>query len=192
MKTFHPSHQGPFERYHFSGNVEESGKNMETQVYGGGGGGASYQGTGGTAPVSISSRTIVHDQLFLINPITNKEKAFQLQGFNLAARKGNLLTVFWGIPSGKQSGSYLAVKNHSTEQTFYDESELRKFFIKGWLQGILIAVGAVLLLTGLLGGAGVIYTALGAGTLFFVWKRWNTAKKEIADFKAQITEFMSE
>ncbi len=189
MKTFQPSHQGPFERYHFSGNVEESGKNMETQVYGGGGGGATYQGTGGTAPVSISSRTIVHDQLFLIDPITNKEKAFQLQGFNLAARKGNLLTVFWGIPYGNQSGSYVAVKNHSTEQTFYDEVELRKLFIKGWLQGILIAVGAVLLLAGLLGGAGVIYTALGAGALFFAWKRWDTAKKEVADFKAEITEF---
>ncbi|MBN7812676.1 hypothetical protein J0A68_17100 [Algoriphagus sp. H41] len=189
MKTFSPSHQSPFELYEFSGSVEESGKNMETQVYGGGGGGATYRGTGGTAPVSISSRTIVHDQLFLSNAITGKERAFQLQDFNLAARKGNLLTVFWGIPSGKSSGSYIAVKNHSTEQTFYADKELNKLFIKGWIQIILLAIGAILLLSGILGGSGLIFVALGGGGLFFAWKRWDTAKKEISDFKAHVSNF---
>lgn len=191
MKTFQPSHQSAFSLYSFTGITEESGKNMETQVYGGGGGGGTYQGTGGTAPVSISSRTVVHDQLFLVSP-EGKERAFQLQDFNLAARKGNQLTVFWGIPSGKNSGPYVAVKNHSTDQTFYHDKEVSSLFIKGWLQAVLLTIGVILLLTGVLGGAGIIYTALGGAALFLVWKRWNTAKKEIADFKEGISFFSGE
>lgn len=191
MKTFQPSHQSAFSLYSFTGITEESGKNMETQVYGGGGGGGTYQGTGGTAPVSISSRTVVHDQLFLVSP-EGKERAFQLQDFNLAARKGNQLSVFWGIQSGKNSGPYIAVKNHSTDQTFYQDKEVSNFFIKGWLQAILLTIGVILLLTGVLGGAGIIYTALGVAAIFLVWKKWNTAKREIADFKAGISSFSGE
>jgi hypothetical protein len=168
--------------------VEESGKNMETKVSGEGGGGATYQGTGGTAPVTITSRTVVHDQLFLVN-LEGKERAFQLQDFNLAARKGNQLTVFWGIKAGEKSGHYFAVKNHSTDQEFYREDYLNKYFIKGWLQGILMLASTILLLIGLLGDGGMFWTLLGAGGWFWVWKRWSTAKKEIGDLKADIDAF---
>ena len=188
MKTFKPSHQTSFDLHSFTGVVEDSGKNMETKVYGGGGGGATYQGTGGTAPVTISSKTIIHDQLFLVNT-DGKERSFQLQDFHLAARKGNQLTIFWGIKSGKESGYYFAVKNHSTDQEFYREDLLKGYFIKGWLQGILILTAVVFLAVGLLGGAGFVFTALGAASGFWVWKRWNTAKKEITDFKSHITSF---
>lgn len=44
-----------------TGKVWGSGKNMETRVSGGGGGGYTNRGTGYTAPVSITSKTIVHD-----------------------------------------------------------------------------------------------------------------------------------
>lgn len=186
MKAFHPSHQVQFELFSFSGVVEESGKNMETQVSGGGGGGATYQGTGGSAPVTISSRTIIHDQLFLINS-EGKEKSFQLQDFHLAARKGNQLTVFWGIKAGDKTGYYIAVKNHSTDQEFYRDDLLNKYYIKGWIQGILMLVSSILLLVGTLGEGGMIWAMLGAGGWFWAWKRWNTAKKEIADLKSEIS-----
>ena len=188
MKTYTPSHQRSFDLYHFTGITEESGKNLETKVSGGGGGGATYQGTGGTAPVTITSRTVVHDQLFLINK-EGKEKSFQLQDFNLAARKGNQLTVFWGIKSGDQTGYYFAVKNHSTEEEYYREDLLKKYFIKGWLQGILMLISGIFLIMGLLGGAGIVFTLLGAGGGYLVWKRWNTAKKEIHALKADIAAF---
>ncbi|GAB2488662.1 hypothetical protein [Algoriphagus taiwanensis] len=191
MKTYRPTHQVAFELYSFSGMVEESGKNMETKVSGGGGGGATYQGTGGTAPVTITSRTIVHDQVFLVNK-EGKEKSFQLQDFHLAARKGNQLTVFWGIKSGDKTGYYFAVKNHSTDEEFYRDDLLRKYFIKWWLQLGLMAVSGILLIAGLLGGAGTVYTLLGAGAGFWAWKRWDTAKKEIEAFKADIASFEQE
>lgn len=191
MKTYTPSHQVAFNLHSFSGVVEESGKNMETKVSGGGGGGATYQGTGGTAPVTITSRTIIHDQLFLINK-EGKEKSFQLQDFHLAARKGNQLTVFWGIKSGDSTGYYFAVKNHSTEEEFYREDLLRKYFIKWWMQIGLMLVSGILLVAGLLGGAGIIYTLLGGGGGFWAWKRWDTAKKEINALKSDIAAFEAE
>lgn len=190
MKTVHPSHANSFEVYSFTGMVEESGKNMETKVYGGGGGGATYQGTGGTAPVSISSRTVVHDQFFLVNA-EGREKAFQLQDFNLAARKSNMLTVFWGMRSGQETGHYFAVKNHSTNEEFYRDDLLRNYFIKGWTQGILLLVAAILLAAGVLGGAGIIYTIAGGAAGFWAWKRWDTAKKEINAFKTEVRAFQS-
>lgn len=191
MKTYSPSHQRPFELYHFTGVTEESGKNMETKVSGGGGGGATYQGTGGTAPVTITSRTIVHDQLFLINK-DGKERAFQLQDFNLAARKGNQLTVFWGIKSGEQNGHYFAVKNHSTEEEFYRDDLLKNYFIKGWLQGLLMLFSSIVLLIGFVGDGGIFWILLGSAGWFLVWKRWNTAKKEIEKLKADIAAFEME
>jgi hypothetical protein len=54
-----------FELYSFTGEVLTSEKGRSTAVHGGGGGGYSHGGTGYTAPVSISSTTTVHDQLFL-------------------------------------------------------------------------------------------------------------------------------
>ncbi|WP_051286961.1 hypothetical protein [Algoriphagus mannitolivorans] len=191
MKTYTPTHQRAFTLYHFTGTTEESGKNMETKVSGGGGGGATYQGTGGTAPVTITSRTVVHDQVFLINK-EGKEKSFQLQDFNLAARKGNQLTVFWGIKSGDQTGEYFAVKNHSTEEEFYRNDLLKKFFIKGWLQGLLMLISSFTLLIGLFGDGGFLWILIGGAGWFWVWKRWNTANREIQAFKADIASFSAE
>ncbi|MFN3997762.1 hypothetical protein [Algoriphagus sp.] len=184
MKSFNPSGATAFDLQSFSGKVEESGKNMETRVSGGGGGGATYQGTGGTAPISITSKTVIHDQLFLTNK-EGKERSFQLQDFNLACRKGNEVTVFWGIKKGKSNGSYLAVKNHTTDQVFFDEGEVKKMFLNLTVQILLI-----------LGGIGMIFIVPflgyigGAALFFFAWKRWQTAKKEAEDFK-QIIHQMS-
>lgn len=182
MKTYNPSSTSAFDLHHFTGIVEESGKNMETRVSGGGGGGATYQGTGGTAPISISSTTVIHDQLFLTS-LEGKERSFQLQDFNLACRKGNVASVFWGIKKGKSNGPYLAVKNHTTEQVFFDENEVSKMFLNLWMQALIVLGGVMAIF--IISYLGYI---IGAGLFFLAWKRWQTAKKEIAEFKQSIRE----
>lgn len=186
MKKYNPSGSSSFELYSFCGIVEESGKNMETRVHGGGGGGATYQGTGGTAPVSISSTTVVHDQIFLTRK-DGKERAFQLQDFDLACRKGNEVTVFWGIKDGKDKGAYVAVKNHSTDQSFFDEKDLKKLFINGWVQLLLIIGGIIAIFA-----FSYVGYAIGAGAFFFTWKRWQTATSEINSFKTDIQNMLPE
>jgi hypothetical protein len=114
----------PFELYWFTGRVATATKNLETQVHGGGGGGYVHQGTGYSAPVAISSTTTVHDQLFLIGK-DGDEQAFQLQGFNVACRESNHLTVLWAMRQGAATGPYVLVVNHTTKDAKFNEDSLR-------------------------------------------------------------------
>lgn len=110
--------------HEFTGKVMSAQKNMETKVHGGGGGGYSYQGTGGTAPVRISSTTVVHDQVFLQSR-DGQEIALQLQDFDLAVREGNIVTAMWVIPEGKNEGPYFAIINHTTKARFVKDAKVR-------------------------------------------------------------------
>lgn len=103
--------------HHFTGKVAEATKGRETIIQGSGGGGFTYQGTGGTAQMQISGRTVTHDHLFLVDQ-EGTERAFQLQDFDIACRTGNIVTVMWGIVDGDQKGPYFAAINHSTSQEF--------------------------------------------------------------------------
>lgn len=126
MKPIHAG-GGEYALHYTTGTVEETGKNMETRVSGGGGGGATYGGYGGTAPVTIRSQTIVHDQLF-VTDANGEEHSFQLQDFNVACRAGHKISVIWAIKKGKQTGKYIAVVNHTTNNNFYNEKALKNVF----------------------------------------------------------------
>src|SRR5881296_840061 len=113
-----------FVLYSTTGQVVGGSKNLETKVYGGGGGGSTHEGTGYSAPVRISSVTIVHDQIFLSDN-GGKEHAFQLSDFDIACREGHKLTVVWVVKKGKERGPYIAVRNHTTSQTFFAEDQIK-------------------------------------------------------------------
>ncbi|HVU95729.1 MAG TPA: hypothetical protein VHE34_10920 [Puia sp.] len=117
----------PITLYWTTGKVADAGKNMETIVRGGGGGGYTYNGTGSTAPVTITSTTVVHDQIFLVDR-DGREHAFQLQGFNVACRTDNQLSIIWAIREGKKTGPYIIAYNHSTRNAFYNDASLNKLF----------------------------------------------------------------
>jgi len=133
-----------FTIYHFTGKVASASKNLETKVSGSGGGGGSYQGTGYSAPVRISSTTVVHDQLFLVDK-EGHEKALQLQDFNLACREGNIVTASWAIQVGSNEGPYFAITNHSTDQQFINDKIVRKIVNFGTKKGG-VAMGCLLIL----------------------------------------------
>jgi hypothetical protein len=108
-----------------SGRVGDSSKNLETRVSGGGGGGYVQGGSGYVQPTYVTSSTTVHDTLFVVDS-DGQEHSFQLSDFNLAVRPGNEVSVVWLIRPGKESGYYVAVRNHSTRQSFFDEAMLKK------------------------------------------------------------------
>lgn len=185
INTIRPKYQKPFDIYTFTGTVEETSKNMESIVSGGGGGGATYRGTGGTAPVTFTSRTVIHDQFFLIDS-DGKERSFQLQDFNLAVRKGNLLTVYWGIVSGNQSGHYFAVKNHHTNEFFYQKEVLKNFFMKKYLVFFLIFSSLIAGFGALISNGAYIQMGLAAGLGYMAWIRWSTMQREVENLKAEL------
>lgn len=152
----------------FTGRVAQASKHMETQVYGSGGGGYSYQGTGSTAPVNISSTTVVHDQVFLVNE-TGKEVALQLSNFNLAVREGHILTALWIIKEGKDSGYYAIIYNRTTEERSIKDSALWSCFLMEKSK----AIGRATLIFGaigvLFGFAGLFIGAAIGASLTTLW-----------------------
>lgn len=108
---------------YIKGTVLETDKKIETIVSGSGGGGYNYQGTGHQARVNISSRSVVHDQLFLKDE-NNQEHVFQLADFNVACRKDNILTVVQIFKEGRNKGDNIAVINHDTNQMHYNNELL--------------------------------------------------------------------
>jgi len=115
--------------HQFTGKVVNASKNMESIMQGSisAGGGTMYQGTGTTAPVNVrlSSTTVVHDQIFIQNK-HGEELVFQLKGFNLAVREGNLVTAAWLIPKDKEQGPYIAFINHSTNDKYVASATIKQ------------------------------------------------------------------
>jgi hypothetical protein len=169
-----------FQPYNFTGLVAEAGKNMETKVSGSGGGGGMYNGTGGTAPVTITSHTIIHDQIFLIDE-KGSESSFQLQGFNVACRKDNKLSVIWVIKQGGKTGPYVSVVNHTTGNVFFNDSAINGIFkLRRLLLFLAILVVSII--------AGNI-TSFGVGMLVFIAGivyMYMSHKKTVQNFKTAI------
>lgn len=124
----------------FTGTVLSASQNMETRVTGGGGGGHG----GHSAPVRISSTTVVHDQVFLVDR-NGKERAFHLTGFSLASRETHKLSVFWVVKKGAETGDYVMVQNHTTEDSSFSEPVVHKLLAAS--SGPYMALGILVLAT---------------------------------------------
>ena len=174
-----------YDLYTVTGKVMETGKNLETRVRGGGGGGATYGGYGGTAPVSITSTTVVHDQIFLVDD-KKQEHSFQLQDFNVACRADNIISVIWAIKKGAKTGPYIAVVNDTTGNTFFNDKALQEMF----RYPLLYMLGAVLLCI-LLGSSMSGYFFWGILIVPIVWYRQGVSGakkfKEQTNFKSFIS-----
>ena len=92
--------------YQFTGEVVDNNKQRETRVHGGGG--ATYNGTGGTAPVTSS--TTIHDQFFLMDD-NGQEHDVTLSNWNVTLRTGHRIQIIWVIPENKKEGPYVVVNN---------------------------------------------------------------------------------
>jgi len=114
-----------FEHHFVRGTAVGVDKKLETKVQGGGGGGSSYRGTGYTAPVRVTSTTTTHDLIHLQDE-NGQEHAIRLQNWDLAVRETHDLTAMWLAKPGKSGGPYVAIHNHSLEQTDYDEKGIAK------------------------------------------------------------------
>jgi len=151
-----------FTIYYSRGKVVGKDKNFETRVSGGGGG-ASYQGTGGSAPISISSTTYIHDKIYL--DIGNgKETAIELTDWDIACREGHDMMVVWIIKDNNQRGKYVAVKNFTTDNLQIDNNNVEQ--LAGEKSGLLLSLGcdaAIVVLLVIAGGLYWLGTNIGVG-----------------------------
>jgi hypothetical protein len=114
-----------YEVYFVKGKVLGKDKHLETKVSGGGGGGYSYNGRGSTAPISISSTTIVHDKIY-IDLGNGKEHSIELEDWDIACREGHEMVFVWMIKQGKNVGPYIALANMVTDEIYIKKSIIRK------------------------------------------------------------------
>ncbi len=121
-----------YEHLFFRGSVVGAEKQLETKVSGGGGGGGTYRGTGYTAPVRIQSTTVTHDMIHLADE-DGREHAMRLQDWDLSVRETHLLTAIWLVKKGRKKGPYVAIHNHSLEETDYNEKELARMHRSLWM-----------------------------------------------------------
>jgi hypothetical protein len=101
---------------YFTGKVLESKTRDVLSVSGGGGGGQIYQGSGNISGSSISSHSTRYDTLFLRDS-SGKEDTFEFRNSGINVRNGQIVTVIWAIKEGKESGGYIAIHNHNTNET---------------------------------------------------------------------------
>ncbi len=123
-----------------SGRVASISKRSETHVSGSGGGGRGHtiHGTGGssTSPITISSTTTVHDDLFLIEK-DGKEHSFHLRNFDLACMEGNTVTIAFAIMEDKDSSPPIAAYNNSTRRAFYNNRVINEMHTPHYMYGVL-------------------------------------------------------
>lgn len=117
--------------YYMEGTVLGKEKHLETKVSGGGGGGATYNGTGGNAPISISSRTIIHDKVYL-DLGNGKEQVLEVEDWDIACREGHKMIAVWIIKQGEERGPYIAMANGTTDEVFVSRSSIEKIFGNFW------------------------------------------------------------
>ena len=101
-------HNKEYRIYEVTGKILESNKQRELHVYGSGGGGATYNGTGGTAPVNIQSSTTIHDEFFLIDQ-DGQEHSIKLKNWDVSLREGHEIQVIWVISPNQERGPYVVL-----------------------------------------------------------------------------------
>jgi hypothetical protein len=170
-----------------TGTVVAQTKLATTSVHGSGGGSS---GSGYSAPVSISSSTTIHNDIF-IKDENGKEHSFQLSDFDIACHEGSKVSVVWGILDGKQTGSYVLVMNHDTANNYFASDKVIdalygpwKIFGMGCLALILVVVATVTII--FFGGfirLLLVFVAVTYGSIF--WKN-KQSKSFIRKFKSEL------
>ena len=192
-----------FAIYFAHGWVAGMHKNFETRVSGGGGGGATYQGTGGTAPVHISSTTYIHDKIFLDHR-NGQQTAIELTDWDIAAMQGHELLVIWIIKNNNERGPYVTIKNYTTGQLYWVNPSIdalagKPFFSKLFNQNGCNAIIFAIILCGIISYIAYVmipaFTTPGffmGGIALIVWTILNNIKYKArkAAIRQNIDEFL--
>jgi hypothetical protein len=141
-----------FEVHSLVGRVASAGKQLETIVSGGGG--MVHNGNGGSRPVS--SRTVVHDQLFLVDN-SGREHAVKLVDWDIAVREGHVLGLTWLIRKGENFGPYVIVHNETTGETRTNKQAIKKLAQPGAF-GIVAAAASSLVLSAVIPPLGAFFS----------------------------------
>lgn len=181
---------------HFiTGTVLSTSKSHETQTAVSGGGGSISASTSrafgqrqqvrvNLEPLQVTSSTIVHDQIFLLDE-RGQEHVFNLQNLHVACREGHSLTVVRATWSGNQAGRYVEVVNHSLPATYQDSATIDALCQpSGWPYILTATIPLLLLVLSYLPGKFWLVGLVVLSTIVLFTKKGN---KGIKEFKAALS-----
>lgn len=123
------------EVYAFTGTVVDQQSRSETHVSGGGGGGYVAGGTGYSASAPVSSTTIRHQNLFLVDE-EGKEELFEFTNFTITCRPGQRISLVGASKEGAPDNTVLGY-NHDVNMIYYRESGIDKLCFPGWRNSLI-------------------------------------------------------
>ena len=166
-------HNKEYRIYEVTGKILESNKQRELHVYGSGGGGATYNGTGGTAPVNIQSSTTIHDEFFLIDQ-DGQEHSIKLKNWDVSLREGHEIQVIWVISPNQERGPYVVLNNHSLRNITTQNDIIREISIKHYAKKFWLSIVAVIVLSFIFKSF-IFFLIIAIATWFY----WNKKSKEV-------------
>lgn len=140
----------PYEIRETIGAVADAGKHTTQQVHVSGGGGFTHDGTGRSAPVSVTSVSTVHDTIFLVDE-HGQESSLRLWGVDISVRPGHVLHTIWVRRKGQQDWTLAGIHNRSTGDDVWLGANFNKLFRltdplwKGILISLVIGIAAMML-----------------------------------------------
>ncbi|GAB4148932.1 MAG: hypothetical protein Tsb0016_20120 [Sphingomonadales bacterium] len=156
----------------FRGDVASSQKQKETRVSGSGGGGGPHY----TQNVQITSTTIDHHELFLVNR-SGEERNFKFVNWDIPCREGQNISVLWAIREGREQGPYVRVINNNLkQQQSLKPGELASEMRPPWYISWGIAIVAAIVLSTFMGWGG-FFLGLAAPLVYFWWRSRQDAGK---------------
>jgi hypothetical protein len=119
---------GPYWRYKiltFTGYASDVGQRSDSYTTGTIGSSLGANGQVSSVRGSISTGVVVVDRFFLADD-QGQAQSFQLSGFNAGIGEGHLVSVAWVKHGHAKKARYFMVHNHTTGQSFFSDSDIRK------------------------------------------------------------------
>jgi hypothetical protein len=171
-----------YEVRQFAGKVMQANKHLETKVSGGGGGGLTYQGTGGSAAVNISSTTVTHDDVYLQNE-QGREYVLRLRNWDVACRDGHEMQAVWLSRDGTET-DYVLIRNRTTDSVQWAHRPFAKMFRLS--EPGCFWIGLSVLLAVSLMGASIWLGLVSLALPVWIWMRNKKGRQGIADTRREI------
>jgi hypothetical protein len=71
----------------------------------------------------------LHDEL-MVRDLEGREHVFHLDDLQVAARRGDEVTVVWTTSRDAEHGPFIVVRNHTSADTYYDEEALLRLYLR--------------------------------------------------------------
>lgn len=102
------------------------------------GSGAVYGTT--SSHTRVQTKTTLHNQFFLTGADGTAHNV-KLVDWDVPVGQGNLVSMVWGAPKGRDTGKYFIARNHTTGTTLYNNRPIGDLMLGGRVNQVIMVLG---------------------------------------------------